>query len=293
LVATREVHERALALSRQVLRAMKAHNAFEAAAAVAFWFFLSLVPLLVLIGFLAGLLARTRGVDALLGPVLDVVPKAAESLLRHELERMAEAGTAPLAPVGIAGYLWTASSGLHNLMDVFTTAARVKPRAWWKQRGIALGWVVLGLATMCFLAWLFSKVDAVFDDRVHRLGQRILGAPRNRIYRGNHRPSEQIFAGAIMLLLGLAFLAGFYRLATPRPRRVRRRVWPGAMAAIASWLLVSWMFGAYVVSISDYAVYYGSLAAVAVLLVWLYLTGLSLVLGAELNAQLESRPARR
>ena len=47
------------------------------------------------------------------------------------------------------------------------------------------------------------------------------------------------------------------------------------------------MFEAYALSIADYALYYGSLAAVAVLLVWLYLTSLSLVLGAEMNAQLE------
>ena len=52
-------------------------------------------------------------------------------------------------------------------------------------------------------------------------------------------------------------------------------------------MLVSWAFEAYALSIADYALYYGSLAAVAVLLVWLYLTSLALVLGAEMNAQLE------
>ncbi len=51
--------------------------------------------------------------------------------------------------------------------------------------------------------------------------------------------------------------------------------------------MVSWAFGNYAVSIGDYALYYGSLAAVAVLLVWLYLTSLTLVIGAEVNAQLE------
>jgi membrane protein len=53
------------------------------------------------------------------------------------------------------------------------------------------------------------------------------------------------------------------------------------------------VFGLYAVSVSTYAVYYGSLAAVAVLLVWLYLTSLSLVVGAEVNVQLEGVRASR
>jgi membrane protein len=68
---------------------------------------------------------------------------------------------------------------------------------------------------------------------------------------------------------------------------VRRRVWPGTFTAVASWLIVSWGFGLYAVSMSSYALYYGSLAAVAVMMVWLYLTSLSLVVGAEVNAYLE------
>jgi membrane protein len=91
-----------------------------------------------------------------------------------------------------------------------------------------------------------------------------------------------------MLLVGTLFLASFYRLAVVRPPRVRRRVWPGTIAAVACWLVVSWAFGAYAASMADYALFYGSLAAVAVLLVWLYLTSLSLIVGAEVNALLEA-----
>ena len=82
-------------------------------------------------------------------------------------------------------------------------------------------------------------------------------------------------------------LAGFYRFAVEHPEGVRRRVWPGTFTAVASWLIVSWGFGLYAVSMSSYALYYGSLAAVAIMMVWLYLTSLSLVIGAEVNAHLE------
>ena len=71
------------------------------------------------------------------------------------------------------------------------------------------------------------------------------------------------------------------------PRGVRRRVWAGTIVALVLWGLVSWAFGTYVKAIADYAVYYGSLATVAVILLWLYLSSLSLLVGAEVNAHLE------
>jgi membrane protein len=317
--------KRAVHVARRLVWGLMAHDAFGAAASIAFWIFLSLVPLLVLVGYLVGQVARTRGVDALVEPILEIVPGTAEGLVGKEVERLAGANRTSLAPLGVAGFLWTASSGLHNLMDVFEIAVKVKRRPWWKQRAIALGWVALGLATACCLAWGLVKMDNAINadapaaehaapgDRsggADRPGER--GAPagsahatehagnghavapargkggfRGRVHKAFSTPNEQLIAAAVMLLVGAAFLAGFYRFAVEHPPGVRRRFWPGAIAAVVSWLVVSWAFGAYAVSIADYALYYGSLAAVAVLLVWLYLTSLTLVVGAEVNAQLE------
>ncbi len=295
--------------------ALRAHNAFEAAAAIAFWFFLSVVPLLVLLGFLVGQVARSRGVDALVNPLLEVIPDTAEDLLRKELERMSS-GTSGLAPIGVIGYFWTASSGLHNLMDVFETAARVvKRRPWWKQRVIALGWVVAGLVAACVLAWSLVRVDAAMqgaDSSTRPTAAAVAssssspgatapgrsttaslarGALKHRVRTALHTPLEQALASGMMLIVGLALLATFYRFAVEHPTGVVRRFWPGTITAVASWLVVSWGFGIYAVSTSSYALYYGSLAAVAVMLIWLYLTSLSLVVGAEVNAMLERGPA--
>ncbi len=323
-MATSRFDERALRAARRFVDGLRAHEAFDAAASIAFWFFLSIVPLLVLLGFLVGTVARSRGVDALVMPVLDVVPGTADDIVRKEVERMAGSGAAGLAPVGVLGFLWTASSGLHNLMDVFERAARVEPRPWWKQRAIALGWVLLGLATAVLLALLLVKIDAAMHahdpaaaaanaatsstvssaqapapagsgsgaaahasgDHAHALS-RVRGALKHRVSKALHTPAEQAVATGLLLVLGMALLAGFYRFAVEHPAGVRRRVWPGTITAVVCWLAVSWAFGLYVVSMASYALYYGSLAAVAVLLVWLYLTSLSLVVGAEVNAQLE------
>ena len=301
---TNAATKNAVQVARRFVEGMKAHNALEAAAAIAFWFFLSLVPLLVLLGFLVGrVAARARGMSDLLEPVLELVPGSAEDIVRAELERMSRS-SATVAPVGVVGFLWTASSGLHNLMDVFENAVKVRRRRWWVQRAIALAWVVAGLVAACALVWALVRIDRSLHlhEAVslpaspkphappvdpHALQGPRASAIRHRVHEALSTPLEQVMASALMLLVGTAFLAGFYRFAVVHPARVRRRVWPGAVSAVVLWLVVSWVFGLYAVSVSTYAVYYGSLAAVAVLLVWLYLTSLSLVVGAEVNAQLE------
>jgi membrane protein len=285
-VTTPPPHQRALRVSRRLVQGLRSHHALQASAAIAFWFFLSVVPLMVLVGFVVGQFARSRGIDALLAPLFDVIPSTAEDIVRKEVERLAGGSASSLAPLGIVGYLWTASSGLHNLMDVFETTARVERRPWWKKRAIALGWVVLGLLAACALAWVLVHIEAgTHATPVMTRGLR--GLLRRRAHKPLDTPLEQGIAADLMLAVGISFLAGFYRFAVEHPPGVRRRVWPGALAAVACWLVVSWAFGAYVVSIADYALYYGSLAAVAVMLVWLYLTSLTLVVGAEVNAQLE------
>jgi membrane protein len=323
---------RLLSFVRRFVLGFRAHRGFEAAASIAFWFFLSFVPLLLLLGFLVGQVARSRGVDALLGPLLDVIPPSTEDLLRKELERMA-GSTASVAPLGVAGYLWTASSGLHNLMDVFEATSNARGRPWWQQRVMALAWVAVGLLAAVMLALALVKIDAALfgsegagpaattsassasssppsasptpgattpapqGRAEHAHSQtavtRARGALRHRVHKALHTPAEQIVAAVLMLAIGLLLLAGFYRFAVEHSKGVRRRVWPGTFTAVGCWLVVSWAFGVYVVSMASYAFYYGSLAAVAVMLIWLYLTSLSLVVGAELNAQLERLPLRR
>ena len=301
---------------------LQAHRAFDFSAAIAFWFFLSLVPLLVLLGFVVGLVARSHGVDAWLAPVLDVVPGGAQEMVRSEVGRLA-GSKGSLAPLGVIGFLWTASSGLHALMDACEVTARATRRAWWKQRAMALGWVLGGLAAACALAWVLVGVDGALHDArydaspddgtievaiaqtparpsVAPLSEPRTGTPASRarsvlkarVHTVLESTAEQVTASAICLLLGLGLLAAFYRFAAERRPGVRPRVWPGVFTAVGSWLVVSWVFSLYVVSMASYALYYGGLAAVAVMLVWLYLTSAALALGAEVNAQLEAKARR-
>jgi membrane protein len=91
----------------------------------------------------------------------------------------------------------------------------------------------------------------------------------------------------VFIAMTIAALALFYRTAVRHPPGIKRKVWTGTFVALSLWALVSWGFGTYVRTIAHYAVFYGSLATVAVILLWLYLTSLALVVGAEVNAILE------
>jgi membrane protein len=294
-------------LLRRVIRLGKglhAHNALTAASAMAFNFFLSFIPLLALAGFVLGLLVRQRGVDAIVAPFFEAMPKEAAQIVRRQLEGLGGSVAAPIAPVAAIGFLLAASAGTHHLMDVFEIALGAKRRKWWKQRAIAFAWLAAMLVALTVAVWLLTKGDAWLhaSERTqlraqlqaqHAAGSGSTGDAALQHARSatkiaaTRAPWERMLAVLVVMAVSLAGLAALYRFAVQHPPHVRRRSWPGATLAVVTWLLVSWVFASYATSLGRYAAYYGSLAAVAIVLVWLWLTSLALLLGAELNAQLE------
>lgn len=247
-------------MTANVAKRLFVDHAFDHAATMAFYFFLGMIPLLVFAGLLIGNVVQREGADALLAPLYRAMPAVAAQLMRREVDVIAQADTASTAPLSVLGFLWLTTNGVHNLMDVFELLVGAKPRSWVKQRLIATGWVVGGLTATAAMTWLVI----------------LLRGPASRV------ASLVLFTAMLGLGLGL-----FYRTAVVRAPGVRRHVWRGTVVALLLWGLVSWAFGAYVTKIAHYAVFYGSLATVAVTLLWLYLTSLALLIGAEVNANLE------
>jgi uncharacterized BrkB/YihY/UPF0761 family membrane protein len=312
------------------------HDALLAAAAMAFHFFLSLLPLLVFVGFIVGLIARRRGVDVVLSPVLDNLPSTAEAIVKTEVQRLAGAGGATLGPVAALSFLWVASGGTHGLINAVETVVGAPRRPWLRKRLLSLAWVVASLGAFAFAAFAIVKWDAAMHPPETRpfvsapggpsvtaaartpaaASTSVTSSPASSSRRSITSPSatithaeqkdppapetlrrrrarivrssgEHALALSLSVLFATAVLAAFYRFAVSHSRRVTRRVLPGAVLAVVLWLVISWAFGVYVTTLAEYAVFYGSLAAVAVLLVWLWLTSLAILVGAELNSQLE------
>jgi membrane protein len=294
------------------------HDAFRNAPAMAFHFFLSLMPLLVFLGWVVAQLLQQKGIETVLTPFLESLPVATEAIVEREARRLASADT--LGPLAAFGFFWIASGGTHGLMVAVEAVVGAPRRPWWKQRLIALAWVLATLVAVAGASFGVIQWDDVFHhdaessatvsapassfapaaasappstpatSTVAPTGRRRLEKqpPRvrrpMRIFRSD---GERALALVLSLAGAIAGLAAFYRLSVSHLRRVKRRVFPGAVLAVGLWLVISWGFGLYVRTLTNYAVFYGSLAAVAVLLVWLWLVSLAILVGAELNAQLE------
>jgi membrane protein len=255
------------------------HDALSAAPAMAFHFFLSLIPLLIVVGFLAGRVVRAHGAEAVIGPLLDLLPDQAEGILRRELERLSGVD-GRVAPIAFVGFVWTAAGGAHGFMDALEVTLSAPRRPWWKKRVLSIGWVGAATFGVLGVTLIFARLSGGVLLPSHALGARmklIVQTLSNR----------SLTSLTVAVLVGICALAAFYGLSVERPKGVKRRVWPGAVVAMSLWVSMSWGFGEYVTSLGRYTVYYGSLAAVAVLLMWFWLSSLMFLVGAELNAQLE------
>jgi membrane protein len=254
---------------------MARHHTARVASAMAFNLFLAAIPMLALAGWL--LVTVLHGNPETLhttSSLLNITPEYVRSIFDRHFGRFS-AGA--VAPVAILGSLWLASGAFHTLMTVFETALQAEPRSWWKKRLIAFGCVIVAILALGFGV----PVAVTLSDAPARLLEQLLQVPVDRVRYG----------GAAALVVGLATLAalfaGFYRIALRRPR-VRRRVWPGAAVTVTIGGFASSALAFYAEGLARFALFYGSLAAVAVLLAWLWLWCAAILLGGELNTQLEN-----
>jgi membrane protein len=255
-------------------KGMALHNAGRVASAMAFNLFLAAIPMLALGGYLAATLLR-QSQDALdlMSLYMDLSPLEVHQIVQRHFKRFSGGA---VAPVAILGSLWLASNAFYMLMSVFERAVRAAPRAWWKKRLIAIACV---LATNLIFAATTVAAVAITGGPSKllsflRTGDELVG------------PLERAVSIGVALLGATGALALFFRVAVNRPG-LNRRIWPGAVATVALGGLASSAFAVYASSIQSFAVFYGSLAAVAIALAWLWIWCAALLLGAELNAQLE------
>jgi len=238
------------------------HNAPFAASAIAFDAFLSLVPLAAFGGFVMQTLHESG--DLLIGPILRAPPKPVADLVEQSIQRFSGDGASVIAPISLAAFLWTSSAGLSTAMNVFETVFRSPPRPWYWRRAIAM------LCVLAFIA-IVAAVTAL-----------ALGAGMLSRWLG------AVAAVVLPTATLTGMLSGFLRIAV-RGDLVfrRRRVLPGVGVILVLWTLVSAAFSFYVSTLSRYTTLYGGLAAVAIFLFWLWLLALALLVGGEVNAQLD------
>ena len=250
-------------------------DTLQAASAMAFDLFLAALPMLALAGWLFAVLSQ--GSPAVLTSVsllVDLTPEEVRSLIWRQLGQFSATAVAPLA---LLGALWLASSAFNTLMGVLEVTVGAERRPWWKRRLLALACVVASI--VLFTA---SGTLAVALSGGPATVARLLARGELPFLR---RASHFLLLG-LVLLIASALLSAFFRIAVIR-RGVRRRVWPGALLTVIASGSTSLGFAYYAGHLARFALFYGALSAVAVTLGWLWLMCLALLLGAELNLQLE------
>lgn len=248
-----------------------------ATSAMAFDLFLAAIPMLALAGWLFGklLLGNHESVLQTTAALLNLTPNEVQVLTWQQLDRFALDTVAPFA---LLGALWTASGAFHTAMSLLEASAGTVPRSWLRKRLVALLSVVISI--------VMFGTSALFAVWVSVGPARLFVA----ISRGELQLNPGFTHYLLLLLLagiGVLLLALFFFVASPRPG-VRRRVFPGAVMAVAAGSSVSAMFGYYAGHLAGFALFYGSLAAVAVTLAWLWFVCFSFLIAAELNQLLEN-----
>ncbi len=251
------------------------------AAQMAFYFFLSLFPTIVLLMAAVHALSDAQWLvrNAVLWRLDTVAPRQAASLFGPLLDHLAHRPTLPFAWGLIA--LWAASSGMAATIHGLNAAYGIDDRrGWWRARliglALTLALLVLTTAAMLLLAYGDSTARAIIESRGWHPSVVLA-------WRIGHWP----------LTLALVVLAFdlLYHFGPNRPPGRWRWVSAGTLLAMSLWTLASLGLDYYVSNIRNYTTTYGAIGTVIVLLLWFYLTSIAILSGAEVNAKLDKERA--
>jgi len=259
----RRIAERPLAFARRIAR----HDIAGLSAELAYRFFLALFPFVIFLAALGAFIARSRAFGAAL-------PAEAAPLVGEELRRIVERSDAGLLSFGALAALYVATGGTNAALKGVQRAYGLSvTRPVWRAYPLAIGLTLGGGTLIVILFVLLVGLEIPGASAALRLGL---------------EPAWRAVLGLrwVLAVPVLVLVAGtLYRIGTVF-RPPLRAVLPGAGFFALAWLAATYLFALYVDTLGTYGATYGTLAGVAGLLVWLYLSALLLLLGAEITGSL-------
>ncbi|RIU88338.1 YihY/virulence factor BrkB family protein [Oceanobacillus picturae] len=239
-------------------------------AAQAYYYFLSIFPLIVVcFALIPYFNINPQDAVTFIGNVL---PSEIASVFEENIVSLVDTQRGGLLTVGIIGALWSSSAGINAFIKSTNEAYHVEEtRNFLVVRLISLG-LTLGMIVTLVIAILVP----VFGDVILSFVSSIVG------FSGTMEIILQISRWAVSLLAITGFLLILYRFA-PNKRIPFKYIFPGALTASILWLLISLGFSFYVSNFSNYSATYGSLGGIIVLMIWFFLTGMVLMIGAVVN----------
>lgn len=247
-------------------------------AAVAFFLLMSLIPLLMVASALLSALPIPNLLQQLLDMLAMFVPPDTMSFVKTILFSILTAHPARILSIGVLSYIWAASGSFSSLIEALNIAYDVrKERPWWRDKLQALL-----LTFVCGSLSIVSLLCMIAGPHFIHFVSYLIPIPHMFSLLW---PPVRI---TLIFTTFLVNITALYKLA-PNRRISLRAVLPGAVFAVTIWFLGSAGLGFYIVHFANYNVTYGSLGGIIVLMLWLYLTSVSILIGAELNAELDKR----
>jgi membrane protein len=249
---------------------------FDLAAQQAYYFFFALFPALLALISLASFFPIENLTDEVVRTLGQVAPGDVVTIINEQIVKISAGNAGGLLTFAFLVTLWSSSGAVVSMCTTLNTAYDItESRPWWKVRLIAIG-LTIGLAffvlTSMALIVAGPGVAQAIADRVD-LGSAFVW-------------TWSIARWPLIFVLIATAIALIYYFA---PDAEQEFVWitPGSVLAALLWIGVSYGFKTYVATMGNYTETYGFVGAIMVLLLWFYLSGMALLLGAELNAEIE------
>jgi membrane protein len=248
-------------------------NLTGSAAELAYYFILALFPMLIFLTSLVGFLPHVR--EDILTALAKVAPGEAIKLVNQTLNDVVKNRSSGLLSFGVLGALWAGSGGVAALINGLNSVYRVKEeRSFIRVRLTAIGLTIL-ISVLAIIATVMvsfgGKLIGWLATRfgMSSFGEALIGVTHYTL-------------SVVLVAVGIAII---YRGA-PNVRQKWRWVMPGAAFSVIVIIVISFLFSLYVRYAPSYSATYGSLGAAVILLIWLYLVGLILLFGGDLNAKI-------
>ena len=264
-------------IAKQVWRSSQEHDILDRAAQLGFYFLLSLFPALLCITTLIGMLPLQSITPQLMRYLQTILPHDSLSVVEKYLQQVPQDTGSSLVSLSLMGALVTASFGMMAMIKTLNTVYGVQEtRPIWKIGGIAV------LLTIGGAIFTISSMTLILVGE--NLSQRMADAVG---IESVVTSTWTIWQWPIALVLMLLATSLIYYWG-PNIKHSWRSLLPGSVFAVALWVVVCLGFKLYAENLMNYNLVYGSITGVIVLMIWLFMSGLVLLIGGEVNGAYES-----
>jgi membrane protein len=260
-------------VAKQLPERLRTHNLTLVSAGVGFYAFLAFVPSLIVIVTVYGLIADPADIRRQVHDFASALPDEVQRFIQQQITSIGSASGAGVSitlVIAVALALWSASGGMAALVTGVNVARdQTEPKSFVKKRGKALALTLGAVVLLVVMMFLIAALPSVVADAgLGTAGRVVLNILRWPVL-------------AVVMVLALGAL---YRVAVQAPAPARFGVvTAGALIATLIWLVISGLFAVYTANFASYSKTYGSLASIVVVLLWLYLSALAVLIGAEVD----------